>query len=137
MKINLERPLSLKLEVVEIDDHVPSMRVEVEIVVKQFQHALQYEGAFWIACEDWDRFKETLGSLERGEAVLQDMNGYFMLGIHQDSSGLSLSWNFTKVDLGGGRKTEVAFSSNIDDDMLGKIKDEFSEFPSWWKSDLQ
>ncbi len=131
MEIKFEQPLSLHMEVIETDDHVPSMRVEVKVVVTQFQHAFQYEGAFWIACENWDAFKVALCSFE-GKAVLQDMNGYFVLGVHQDSNGLFLSWDFTKDDLDGGKKTKVAFSSRIDDDVLGKIKNEFLEFPSWW-----
>ena len=132
MKIEFEQPLSLHMEVVETDDHVPSMRVDLKIVAAQFQHTFRYEGSFWIACENWDAFKEALGSVEREAAVLQDMSGYFALGVQQESNGLSLSWDFAKDDLSGGRKTKVAFSSPIDDDTLGKIRNEFLEFPSWW-----
>ncbi|CUI08756.1 hypothetical protein [Massilia antarctica] len=132
MKIEFEQPLSFRMEVVETDDHAASMRVEVKIIVAQFQHTFGYEGAFWIACENWDEFKGALGSLETEAAVLQDMNGYFALGVHQDSSGLWLSWDCTKDDLGGGKKTKIAFSSRIDDDIFGQIKNKFLEFPSWW-----
>ena len=132
MKIEFEHPLHFCLDVIEIDDHVPSMRVEAKIVVTQFQHTFRYAGMFWIACENWDIFKDALRSSLEKNAVLQDMNGYFTLSVSSKAEGLWLSWEFTKDDLGGGKKTKVSFSSEIDDDMFSKIKSQFLEFPAWW-----
>lgn len=132
MKIAFERPLNFYMEVLETDDHVPSMRVEVKIVVPQFQHKFQYEGSFWIACENWDAFTNTLRGSFDEDAILQDMNGYFKFSVHKNNRGQLLSWDFSKEDLGGGRAMKIAFSSKVDSDVLAKIRDEFLEFPSWW-----
>ncbi len=44
--IKLEQPLNLCMEIVETDEHVPSMRVETKITITQFQHTLNYQISF-------------------------------------------------------------------------------------------
>jgi len=133
MKIEIEQPIALRLEVIETDDHVPSMRVSAKIVVTQFQQAFAYDGTFWIECASWDGFTQSLLAPLSEEIVLSDISGYFMLVLRKTDDGLSLIWKYAKADVGNNcRRLEVAFSSVIDDDMLAKIRDEFREFPVWW-----
>jgi hypothetical protein len=133
MKIEIEQPIALRLEVVETDAHVPSMRVSAKIVVTQFQHVFTYDGTFWIECASWDVFTQSLLAPLSEEIALSDMSGYFMLVLRKTNDGLSLIWKYAKADVGSnGRRLEIAFTSAIDDDMLAKIRDEFREFPVWW-----
>ncbi len=133
MKIEIEQPIALRLEVVETDDHVPSMRVSAKIVVAQFQHVFAYDGTFWIECASWDGFTQSLLAPLSEEIVLSDISGYFMLVLRKTNDGLSLIWQYARADVGNnGRRLEIAFTSAIDDDMLAKIRDEFREFPVWW-----
>jgi hypothetical protein len=132
MEIKLEQPIALHLEVFETDDHVPSMHMNVQIVVSQFQHTCRYDGTFWIACASWDGFTESLRAASWREAVLRDMSGYFMLALRRTDEAVLLVWEFAKTDVGNERRMNAAFSSEIDDDMLGKIKNEFLDFPVWW-----
>ncbi|WP_034299323.1 hypothetical protein [Herbaspirillum sp. RV1423] len=60
------------------------------------------------------------------------MNDYFVLAIRENCGKRILSWEFRKIDANGERKVAIAFSAEIHDDMLGKIKSEFSDFPAWW-----
>jgi hypothetical protein len=45
---------------------------------------------------------------------------------------LSIALKFAQSDVGSNRQMNFAFASEIDDDVLAKIKDEFLEFPVWW-----
>jgi hypothetical protein len=47
MQIEIKRPLEFRLEVLETDDLVPSMRVQIRIVVAQFL-VLAYAPLRWI-----------------------------------------------------------------------------------------
>lgn len=133
MKIEIEQPVSLRLEVIDTDDHVPSMRVDAKIVVTQFQQVFSYGGTFWIECASWDGFTQLLLAPLGEEIALRDMSGYFTLALCRTNDGLSLVWKYAKEDVGNNyRKLEVAFTAAIDDDMLAKIRDEFREFPVWW-----
>ncbi|MFN3295559.1 hypothetical protein [Caldimonas sp.] len=129
--IKLEQPFSLLMEVVETDDHVPSMRVETKITITQFQHMLSYQGSFWIECANWSSFSNALNNSSL-DATLKDMNDHFVLAISENKDKKILYWEFKKTDAGGGKKTIIAFSAEVDDDMLAKIKREFAEFPAWW-----
>lgn len=133
MKIEIEQPISLRLEVFETDDHVPSMHVNVQVVVSQFQHVCRYDGTFWIECASWDRFSDALRDSSWQEAVLQDMSGYFMLALHRTGETLRFVWEYAKTDIGDDRKMKAMFSSKIDDDTFAKIKREVLDFPIWWQ----
>lgn len=133
MKIEIEQPIALRLEVIETDEHVPSMRVNAKIVVTQFQHVFSYDGTFWIECANWDGFTQSLLAPLSEEIALRDISGYFTLALRKTDNGLSLVWKYAKADVGDNcRRLEMAFTSAIDDDMLAKIRDEFGEFAAWW-----
>lgn len=130
LEIKLEQPFSLHMEVVETDDHVPSMRVETKIIITQFQHTLSYQGAFWIECEKWSNFTSALNDSSQ-DAVLKDMNDYFALTIRKHEHKRIMSWEFKKIGTGNS-KSAASFLSEINDDMLGEIRKEFTNFPAWW-----
>lgn len=132
MKIEIKQPIVLSLEVVETDDHVPSMRVQVQIVVEQFQHTCRYDGAFWIECANWDGFVQSLWAPKLEGVALRDMSGCFIFAVQEKDAIFSLVLEFEKSDLGRNRQMKFAFTSAIDDDLLAKIRDEFLEFPAWW-----
>ena len=133
LEIKIEQPCGLRMEVVETDDRVPSMRIEAKILIEQFQHTLSYQGLFWIECANWSRFTEGLHDPAAKPAVLNDMSDYFSLKVGENPSGkMTLSWEFRKDDVGGGKHATAAFSAEIDDAMLSRIRDEFAEFPAWW-----
>jgi len=132
MKIEIKQPIALCLEVVETDDHVPSMRVQVQTVVEQFQHTCRCDGTFWIECANWDDFVQSLRTPTPEGVALRDMSGCFMLAIQKIDDSLSLVLEFEKSDVGRSRQMKFAFVSAIDDDLLAKIRNEFLEFPAWW-----
>lgn len=132
MKIEFEQPLSLALEVIETDEHVPSMRVNVQIVVAQFQSTSRYDGAFWIECANWDSFAKSLhGSFEE-RVVLRDISDCFVIALQRIDGRLIFAWELAKTDVDGNRQVKIVFTSAIDDDVLSKIRSEFLEFPAWW-----
>ena len=49
LEIKFEQPFSFRMDVVETDDHLPSMRVETKIIITQFQHSFSYGDADLIA----------------------------------------------------------------------------------------
>lgn len=132
MKIEFEQPLSFSLEVIETDHNVPSMRVNLQVVVKQFQNTSKYDGAFWIECTAWDSFAKSLyGSFEEA-AVLRDISGCFVISLQKIGNRSTFTWEFVKEDVGGDRQMKITFNSAIDDDVMSKIRNEFLECPTWW-----
>jgi len=132
MKIEFEQPLSFALKVIETDENVPSMRVNLQVVVAQFQNICKYEGTFWIECTIWDSFTKSLHGPYEKAVVLRDISGCFLLAIQEIDKNLTFTWEFTKIDVGVNRQMKIAFTSVIDDEVLSKIRNEFLEFPAWW-----
>jgi hypothetical protein len=80
LEIKFEQPFCLHMEVVETDDHLPSIRVETKVIITQFQHTFSYQGTFWLECARWSNFVKALDGSSQS-AVLKDMSDYFTLMI--------------------------------------------------------
>jgi hypothetical protein len=132
MDIQFENPFVFQLEVLETDDHVPSLRISVRIIIEQFQHKFQSEGTFWIECAVWDRFAQALRTPSMDAVSLHDMSENFMLSVQNTEQGLTLGWKLAKADIGGKRHITVSFVAVIDEDVLARIRQPFDEFPAWW-----
>jgi hypothetical protein len=132
VKIDFKQPLSFALEVIETDQRIPSMRVNVKVVVAQFQNTCNYEGTFWIECMIWDSFVKSLHGPFEEAVTLRDINGCFLISLQQIDKHLNFVWQFAKTDVGGDRQMKIAFTSEIDDEVLSRIRSEFLEFPVWW-----
>ncbi|KWZ31274.1 hypothetical protein [Burkholderia anthina] len=128
MEIKIEKPFRLHLDVVEADEHVPSMRMQVVIDVQQFGHRLEYRGSAWFDCSVWDTFVSDIGG---GEAELVDMGGHFTLRLGEVSEKPEISWEMKKADVTGAIAT-AAFRAPIDEDALAHVKDQFMQFDRWW-----
>ena len=132
MQIEIKRPFEFTLEVLEADDNVPSMRVQVRVVVAHFQHTCRYDGSFWIECAKWDSFVQSLLVSPVEGAVLHSMSEEFKISVHQSDGHPSINFELAKSDMGNGRQMKFAFKAAIDDDAFSKIKEEFVNFPIWW-----
>lgn len=132
MKVEFEQPLTFVLEVIETDDHVPSMRVNVQIEVDQFQNTCKYDGTFWIECTTWDSFTKSLHGPFEEAVVLRDISECFVITLQKFDDSLLFSWEFAKTDIGGNRQIKIAFTSAINDDVLSRVRNEFWQFPAWW-----
>ncbi|AXW21867.1 MULTISPECIES: hypothetical protein [Ralstonia solanacearum species complex] len=75
MEIRIEKPFFLHLDCVEIDENVPSMRMQAVIEVQLFGHILKYHCSLWFDCSVWGAFVASLDSIDMAEASLVDMGG--------------------------------------------------------------
>jgi hypothetical protein len=132
MLIELKKPVELRFEVVETDDHIPSMRVNVMIKVEQYLHTVQYDGCFWIDCSIWDGFAQSLELGALNGALLSDMNDCFKLKIRCDDDERLFSCSLDKADVNNERLMSFAVTSKLDDDTFASVRKAFLDFPVWW-----
>lgn len=132
MKIKIEKPLLLHLDLVEIDERTPSMEMKVAVDIDQFGHRLEYRGCVWLECSVWDAFVVGLKSLGETPARLVDMEHYFTFSLEALSKETELSWEMKKVGLVSEDVTEASFRSKIDEDTLAHIRAQFIQFQRWW-----
>lgn len=131
MIINIEKPLRLFLEVVETEEHVPSMKMQITADVIQFGHELTYRGTTWIACAAWDAFVHGLAESGTSEVALVDMGNHFTLMLGNANGSLELVWEMKKRDASGCVST-ASFRAPIDPDTYAHVALQFREFERWW-----
>ncbi|WP_145997187.1 MULTISPECIES: hypothetical protein [Ralstonia] len=131
MELKLEIPLRLHLDVCEVDEHLPSMRVLVAAEVQQARHTLVYRGSLWFDCSSWDAFVSRLTCIEEEAAELADMGGHFVLRIGIESGTPQISWKFESCDM-TGKASMAACRSHIDADEFAHVRRQFTQFQRWW-----
>jgi hypothetical protein len=131
MEVTIERPFQLKLDVVAIDQHVPSMRANVSVSVEQFGQKLEYCGSFWFDCASLDSFVAALDSVQKKPARMTDMSGGFVFALQAGTEKFEASWEIKRIALEGS-VTTVMCRFPIDFDDLAHVKEKFAEFPRWW-----
>src|SRR5262249_46496755 len=101
MELKLERPFHLHLDVLETDDHIPSMHMHVSARMQQVGHRFDYQGSLWFDCSVWDTFVSGLASIEETAAKLVDMGGHFVLRLGRESGAPLISWSLEHADMSG------------------------------------
>nr|CUV29546.1 protein of unknown function [Ralstonia solanacearum] len=127
MEIRIEKPFRFYIDVVETGEHVPSMRMQAAIEVRQFGHKLEYHGSLWFDCSVWDSFVAGLSSIDTVEASLFDMGGHFALRLSALSGKPEISWEVKKAALTGAVAT-AEFRSPIDEDTVEYVRRQFTQF---------
>ncbi|WP_133681794.1 hypothetical protein [Paludibacterium purpuratum] len=134
MDIQFNEPFEFQLDVVEVDDHVPSLRAHVHINMGIGKSKLIYDDFIWIECEVWDRFLKALRSPPIDPVSLYDMDEHCALSIHRSEQGVVLTWNL--LDPYGfcicQQSMTALFTAVITEDAHAKIREAFEDFPSWW-----
>lgn len=131
MQIKIENPFCLSFDVLEIDEHLPSMRMQVSIEVHQFGYRFGYVGSHWFTCSNWDAFLSNLKKHDMNEALLSDMGSTFDLRLRIADGEEFISWNVDSKRQNGANAM-LNFCSPIHGDALAYLKSQFENFGSWW-----
>lgn len=132
MKIEINKPLILSLDVIELDEHIPSMHIKIKSIINEFQYAISFEGNVWIDCKVWSNFTDNLNNSLADQATLVDMSEYFNLMLYKKEEKIFIKWIFEKKNIERTNLTNIIFCSEISDDLFARIRDEFVNFPQWW-----
>jgi hypothetical protein len=134
MDIQFNEPFEFQLDVVEVDDHVPSLRANVHINMEIGKSKLAYDDCIWLECEVWDRFLKALRTPSIDPVALHDMDEQFALSIHRSEEGVILTWSLS--DPNGFciclQSMTALFTSVISEEAHRKIREVFEDFPAWW-----
>lgn len=133
--IEISRPIKISMEVVEIDNYLPSIKMAVGIELTHPTGTFSYNANdLWFECSSWDNFTLSLKSMTSGSnciASLKSMSDAFSIVISFKNRGMIFSLESEEVNIGGG-KTILSYQSEIDDDLLGFIRTQFADFEKWW-----
>ncbi|NUU64728.1 hypothetical protein HQN64_01195 [Enterobacteriaceae bacterium BIT-l23] len=127
MDIEISNPIRISLDVVELDEHVPSLKFSITIQVKKFSYSSEINSQLWIECQCFDAF---IDSMRKGDtAVLKDMNDFFELRVNSDQGWLE--WSCAREDL-EGNVTSAQGKEKLTDQSKCTLYEAFSNYPKWW-----
>ena len=128
MDIEIDNPIYMTLDVMELDEHLPSMKFNVHIQAKKFGgYKLDINALAWIECQCFDDF---IIKMQKGEvALLKDMNSNFELQI--DPIRGCIEWYLLKEDL-DGYITSAKGCEKLTDESKSAFYDAFNNYPKWW-----
>lgn len=127
MDIAIESPVRISMNVIEFDEHVPSMRLALSIVVKKFSGTFSVDAVCWMECSEFDAFMASIRSGENAKIV--DMNREFSILI--DVENVRFLWSLSKKDIEGG-VVEASGNEILRDGDRERILSAFESYPKWW-----
>jgi hypothetical protein len=127
MKIEVSNPINVIMDVVDFDDHLPSVQFQVSIKVKRFTYELCTSSCLWFECKVFDDFVQEMQKNEC--AVLRDIDENFEIII--DPKNDILKWLMKKEDLDGNISLYQGIE-NLMPDIRPLIYSIFSSYPKWW-----
>jgi len=127
MDIQISSPINITLDVVELDEHVPSLKFNITIQVRKFNFTSEVNSQLWIECQCFDAF---IDSMRRSDtAVLKDMNGFFELRVNSIQG--CLEWSCVREDL-EGNVISVQGKEKLTDQSKCILYEAFNNYPKWW-----
>ncbi|WP_168386392.1 hypothetical protein [Erwinia amylovora] len=127
MDIEISNPINITLDVVELDEHLPSMKFNIAIRVNKFGYSSDVNSDLWVECQCFDLF---IDNMRKGNtAVLKDMNGFFELQVNPAQNWLE--WSCSKEDL-DGYITSAKGREKLTDASKCVIYEAFNDYPKWW-----
>lgn len=127
--IDIHIPFSLKAEVVEIDDHLPSFQIDLNASLDGFSLLGSVNTKMWIRCEEWDRFSEALD--DNLAAELLNLDGKPILTIDVNNYEKNIAVTIEKK-FGDSRSIDFKIQSPLDEEEYGIIKRQIKDFAKWW-----
>ncbi|WP_350306256.1 hypothetical protein [Photorhabdus viridis] len=127
MDIEIKSPVNITLDVIELDEHIPSMKFNLTIRVNKFGYSSDVNLQLWIECQCFDAFVD---NMRRNDiALLKDMNGSFELLLNPVQN--LLEWSCAKEDL-DGYTTSAKGREKLTDDSRHALYEAFNDYPKWW-----
>jgi hypothetical protein len=131
MRIAFQRPFRIDIDVVETDNHLPSICCNVTIEANQFLQRLNFFDRVWIACSTWDSFVKGLAADDCANPELFDIERRVVLRVLKSSveSRLSFEGCRTHPD---GVVGKMAILAPLHRDEFAAISRAFADFERWW-----
>jgi len=125
--IEITSPINITLDVIELDEHIPSLKFNLAIQVNKFNYSLSVTSQLWLECQCFDEFIDNI----RNEDIahLKDMNGGFELILNPVLGWLE--WSCAKEDL-DGNVTVSKGREKLTDEAKSAIYAAFNNYPKWW-----
>ncbi|WP_431080264.1 hypothetical protein [Pseudomonas thivervalensis] len=127
MDIQIDSPIRVAIKLVEFDEHIPSIKFSVEMLVEKFEFSFSISMSCWVECAVFDSFVDML---KQGRvARIEDMNNDFSLLVDVENN--KLVWSCVKKDVAGG-SIGVAGEEVLVDGAGDRILQAFESYPKWW-----
>lgn len=128
--IELRNPFGLGLEIIDVEDRLPSFECHVTLWVEFYGDVFQYSSPrTWFECSVYDEFLSCLRKIKVGEntkAEFYDMSYEIMYVVTQENFNVSVHRISSK---GSGY---MEFTHEFDSDLLAQHIQYLETFPKWW-----
>ncbi|MBE4948004.1 hypothetical protein [Chryseobacterium culicis] len=128
-EIEIKAPFSLSVNVIEIDDYLPSFKLKMIHKKEGKNYNFNNEIKFWIECHKWDVFLEQIKEGKYIELIDMDniirfnfqlINGTFIVRINSSINSIEIN-NVISI-----------YEYKVEEELFKQIINKFKEFPKWW-----
>jgi hypothetical protein len=124
-EIKIFDPVNLELSIIEIDDQIPSFKIEIQIFLSELKGESKLRFTFWVSNESWDRF------IKDPYEGLVDFDDTIRLLLIQGEIG----YYFFEVNTSFQTITKGIYSIlkfTIKEEEKNALLDKFKNITKWW-----
>lgn len=137
MDINFLLPVDFSLDIIEIDDHIPSLCAMVSYSYSNNDMNINCRNKFWFLKEDWIFFISQIQKFHVVQDIisiqLTDMSHNFCLAIYKKSGIIFFQIRHYYRDYYTDKSCSLnVFRSPLDLDMLAHVTQTFLDCPITW-----
>ncbi|WJZ79344.1 hypothetical protein [Paraburkholderia sabiae] len=131
MRIALQVPSRIDIDVVETDDRLPSMCCNVTIEANQFLQRLHFRDRAWISCSTWDSFVKGLTVDDCTNPELFDIERRLVLRVLKSTAGFQVSFEGRRTH-SNGVIGKMAILAPLHREEFAVVARKFADFERWW-----
>ncbi|WP_445115484.1 hypothetical protein [Acinetobacter sp. WZC-1] len=99
MDFLINTPFKLNLNVIELDEHLPSMKLLFNLDTSNMQNELKHVGEVWVETKKYDSFLASLGSKTFTKSEFNSIDNNFNLILSKEDNEFFIILNIKKVGL--------------------------------------
>ncbi len=133
-EINIQKPIILKMEVLETDDYSLTLKMKVYVEFIHPTGIFNYTADdIWFEYSKWDQFTNKLHDLRSDVNLdLEDLSEKFKISLMRKTENeyiITLSCLENNLDKG---TIQLSYTSDLDSDSMAHVFNNFLGFPKWW-----
>lgn len=129
-EIEIKKPFNLNVNIIEIDDYLPSFKVKIIHKSEGNNFKFNNEIIFWIECKQWDVFLSQLNKKEK-DIELIDMNNVIRFKIQSTDDDYLITVNNSISTMEINNVVNI-YEYKVEEELFEQITNNFKEFPKWW-----
>ncbi len=127
MDFLINTPFKLNLNVIELDEHLPSMKLFFDLDTSNMKNELKHIGEIWMETKEYDNFLASLGKKNSIKSEFNSIDNNFNLILSKEDNEFFITLNIRSVGVFETSIIQSDIRFKLNDSEYSNIVEEFEK----------